>query len=362
MQPVFPWDGLTTLQGYEVVDADLTSACEIAVAVWGGSIGWPDRPVEMYRSCYLSCPVGQAELKFLRHVPSNKVVGTLGVIPRRVLWNEKEIRVGVLSHFCVIAEHRKIKPAKFLLKAVVDACRTRYDVLYGMPATPQSVAFIGKLARMTYACTVNRRVKVLRHAKYAARFLPRLLANVAGEIADTALRCRDLLGGRNVATRFKWVDGVDPRMAQLWAAFPLPGGWNAVRDVEMLRWRLDQLPSIRRRYLLVESAPSGALLAWFACDTNSFDHDILMVQDFWADGGPYEIGRAAIRTLCRAARGLGFSAVEVRLAAPKLAATPWISEGFVNRNQSPVFVVWLNGLFASNSEEFWHVTEFDNDC
>ncbi len=224
-QPVFPWDSLEPVDGYEVIDADLETGCDTAVAVWGGSIGWPDRPVEMYRRCYLECPLGKPELKFLRHVPSDRIVGTLGVIPRRVLWNGKEIRVGVLSHFCVVADHRKIRPAQLLLKAVSDACRGRYDVVYGMPATPHSVAFGGKLARADIACTISRRVKVLRYAKYLARFLPRPLAGAIGRIADAAQQTGDvLLHRRSIAIRAKWVDGVDPRMAELWAAFPLAGG------------------------------------------------------------------------------------------------------------------------------------------
>jgi len=366
--PVFPWDRLTSVNDYEVVDADPETACDDVIAVWRTTIGWPGRQEEVFRRYYLEYPFGKPELKFLRHVPTGVVVGTLGVAPRRVFWKGLEIRAGMLSHFCVVAEHRKMRPPMFLFKSTIDACRGRYDVLYAMPSTQESAPHAMALGRMATAgvtsCFKSRRVKVLRSAAYAARFLPKPLAVMAGGIFDAGTRCRDFLRGGTRGITARWVDTVEPRMGEMWQATPRGETWCAVRDTAMLQWRFDKLPSYGRRYLSVSEAGAAegdGLLAWFACAENYHDRDILVVEDFWSKGGPDEIGMEAIRALCRAARRLGFAAVETRLAASEVASTPWTREGFVERNRSPVPMFWLNQAVPGGIEGAVHITEFDND-
>jgi hypothetical protein len=352
------WERVANVPDYEVVDADLGHACDDALAVWGNSIGWPGRQAEMYRRYYLECPVGRPELKFLRHVPSGQLVGTLGVGPRRLWWKGRELRAGMLSHFCVVQAHRRIKPPILLIKLTAEACRDRYDVLYAMPRTPQAAA-LGRLFGDAPACYMSRRVKVLRYAKYAVRRLPSSLAKVAGGLADAATRFGSDLRGGTGGLEGRWVDRVDPRMAELWRRSTATPLWNAARDIRMLHWRFDRLPSTRRRYLLVEDA-RGRLLAWFACDSNFFDPEILVVEDFWGDDGPAGIEPAAIRVLCREAAGLGFCAVEVRAGAPA-ALQAWAREGFVERNRYPVFTAWLTPSVAAGPGDVLHLTELDND-
>lgn len=358
--PAAAWQRVAEVADYDVIDADLAHACDQAVAVWGRSIGWPGRQAEMYRRYYLECPVGQPQMKFLRHVPSGQVVGTLGVGPRRVRWQGHDVLAGVLSHFCVVKAHRKLRPPMLLINQTVQACRGRYDVLYAMPSTPRASA-LGKLFGGTPACIMRRRVKVLRHAKYAARWLPRSLAAAAGTMVDTVLGVRRIGFANQRPLTGEWTAQVDPLMSALWHDCAGGPRWNAARDPAMLRWRFDGLPAARRRYLLVRDARDRALRAWFACDDNFFDPDILVVHDFWAAGGPVAIERAAIRVLCGAARELGFAAVEMRLGAPDSTAAAWLAEGFIERNRHPVFMAWLNASLPASASDDLHITELDDD-
>ncbi len=363
-QPVFPWDRLTSVNDYEVVDADLARACGEATAVWGTTIGWPGRQEEVFRRYYLEYPYGKPDLKFLRHVPTGKVVGTLGVGPRRVCWKGREIRAGMLSHFCVVGEHRKMRPPMFLFKKTIDDCRGRFDALYAMPGTQESAPHAMALGRMATAGVTTtfkiRRVKVLRSAGYAARFMPRSLASMAGGMLDAGRRGRDFLrrGGSKVTAR--WIDSVDPCMSELCRATPCGEDWCAARDDDMLRWRFDRLLSHRRRCLLVNDGRDGALRGWFACDENYFDRHILVVQDYWLADDP-DTDTTAIRALCKEVRKLGYVAVEMRLAAPDAAATPWVGEGFRERNRDPIPVFWLNQAVFGGTDGSFHITEFDND-
>lgn len=370
MGPVFPWDRLKPVADYEVVGADLDRACADALGVWRTTIGWPGRQEEVFQHFYLEHPGTKPELKFLRYRPTGQVVGTLGVSPRRVWWHGHEIRAGMLSHFCVLPEHRKMRPPMFLFKSTIDACRGRYDALYAIPGTQESAPHAMALGRIAAAGVTTafkiRRVKVLHSARYVARFLPRPFARATGAVIDAGLRARDGLraDGGGGAVEAWWTDSVTAEMAALWQSTPRDGRWCASRDFETLRWRFDLLPSFRRRYLLVREAgtpEAGRLLAWFACADNYHDRESLVVQDFWSRGGPDTIGRAPIRALCRAARKEGFAAVEMRIAAPPDVATAWLHEGFSERNRYPVPIFWLNPDVAGGTEGPLHITELDND-
>lgn len=357
----FPWALLDGLHDYQVTEADVDTACEVAIGVWGRSIGWPDRPADMYRRYYRQDMVERPRLLLLHHLPSGRVVGTLGLSPRRVRWRHREFKAAVLSHLCVVGEHRKVRPAVLLFKGAFDACRGNYDLGYAIPRTQQSVAFC-KLLHMRPVCQVRRSVRVLRHGHYLGRLLPGPLAAAAGSATDVLSMASDALRSRGEEFVATWVDRVDPRMEALWSETGVDAGWNAVRDEAFLRWRFDHLLSFQRRYLLLSRMGGGSsLVAWFACDTSGFDSAVLVVQDFWSVRGSGAIDRAMVRVLCREVRSLGFAGVELRLAAPDACHAPWHAEGFMDRNQHPMYLHWLDPDNAGLGENSFHVTDLDND-
>lgn len=358
---LLPWNRLRGADDYEVVPADLTQAREDAVRIWGTTIGWPGRQHEMYDAYYRACPVGTPLLMLLRHRPSGEAVGTLGVSPRRVTVNGREVRVGVLSHFCVARRHRRIKPPSKLFNATLDACRGQYDLVYGMPRTADMNAF-GRLHALSPNHFVSRRVRPLRFRGYAERLLPGPLAAVAGGVLDAATALpgavrRGLRGGLAA----EWADEIHPDQHGLWQSGPSVDAWVASRDEATLRWRFGTLPSLKRRYLLLRDGQGGPLRAWFACDSNPFDQRILVVQDFWGAERPGLVDHAMLRRLCDEVRALGFDAVEVRLAGSDTLLAPWRGAGFVERNRYPVFVFWLNPELRTAPGQPLHMTELDND-
>lgn len=349
---------------YEVVDGDVETAGADVVRVWGNSVGWPGCQEEGYRAYYLDPTVERPLLKLLRHRPTGRIVGTLGVGPRRILWYGRAIRAGVLSHLCVEKAHRRIRPARLLIESVLDACSKDYDVVYGMPGTEESEAFSRLTAKVLgwhLACTGTRRVRILRYGKYVRRLLPGPLARLAGGVLDVAARLRDAAGVRGRPVAARWIERVDPAMAALWRDSPRVAGWDAVRDEKTLRWRFDGLAVTDRRYLLVNDGPGGPLLAWFACDTNPVDPDILVVEDFCCARGMAGLERRVVRALCRETRALGFSAVEMRLAAPEECFTAWVAERFVERNRGHVYMRWLNEAARDGKQGPYHITELDDD-
>lgn len=349
------------MDDYRVVEANIDDACEIAVEVWGRSIGWPDRPADMYRRYYQQDLVERSRLLLLQHVPSGRIVGTVGASPRRVMWQHRELKAAVFSHLCVVGEHRKVRPAMLLLKGAGDACRRDCDLVYAVPRTRQAVAFC-KLMHVRPVSHVRRSVRVLRFGHYLGRRLPEWVTGAAGGVVDAAFSARDALRGGSKDFIATWVDRIDPRMAALWRDTGVDDGWNGVRDEAFLRWRFDHLLSFQRRYLLLsEKGGGGALVAWFACDTSGFDSGVLVVQDFWSAHGSGPIDRAMVRVLCREVRALGFAGVELRLGAPDACHAPWHAEGFIDRNQHPIFVFWFDADASRADDAAYRITDLDND-
>ncbi|KQX97330.1 hypothetical protein ASD22_08605 [Rhodanobacter sp. Root480] len=346
---------------YTQIDANIDQDSALAVDVWEGNLGWTGRFPEMYKAFYVDCPMGQPILKLLRYEPTRVVVGTAGVGPRRILWKGREIRAGVGAHLCVTQAHRSVKPALLLLRSCVEAAHGHFDVVYGLPR-PKGAA-IYKLGGIKIGGYLIRRVKILRHENYAARFLPRLLAIPAGRLLDLICRIRDLArhAGKSAAPSAEWADTVDPRMGELWENTDHGDGWTTIRDTETLRWRFDRLPSTKRRYLLLGSAPGATLSAWFACDTNPRDASILTVNDFWSNNGVNAIDPIAIRTLCSAVRDAGFHALELRFTGSEQAQRSWTTEGFVERGRQPLYVRWLNPDVAGDLEGQLHITDIEDD-
>ncbi|MEO7068165.1 MAG: hypothetical protein ABI114_14735 [Rhodanobacter sp.] len=346
---------------YTVLEANLERDCAVAAGIWDGILGWTGRFPEMYQAFYIDCPNGQPLLEFLRHNPSQSLVGTLGLGPRRILWQGREIRAGVLAHLCVTPAHRSVKPALLLLRSIAQAGQGHFDVLYGLPSAKG--AALSKLAGGKVCGQLIRRTKVLRHGNYIGRFLPRPIAVAAGRIIDLAFRAIDFARhlSDHVRPFVEWVDTVDPRMGELWEKTPHTDGWITIRDTATLRWRFDRLPSTKRRYLLLGSVPGQSLSAWFACDTNPRDASILTINDFWSTDGVNAIDPIAIRVLCRAARKEGFHALELRFTGSDQAHSSWISEGFVQRGSQPFYVHWLNQELAGDLPVKLHITDIDND-
>lgn len=346
---------------YTQIDANIDRDCALAVAVWEGILGWTGRFPEMYKAFYLDCPMGQPPLKFLRHEPTQTVVGTAGLGPRRILWQGREIRAGVGAHLCVTHAHRSVKPALLLVRSCLEVAHGHFDVLYGLPK-PKGAA-VYKLAGIKIGGYLIRRVKILRYENYAGRFLPHALAVAAGRILDLLFRIGDLVRrlGEPAAPFVEWADTVDPRMGDLWEETPHGDGWLTIRDTETLRWRFDRLLSTKRRYLLLGSAPGQPLSAWFACDTNARDASILTINDFWSSAGVNAIDPIAIRTLCRAARNAGFHALELRFTGSDQAHASWTAEGFAERGRQPLYVRWLNPDVAGDLEGKLHITDMEDD-
>ena len=341
---------------YRTALAELPRDRGEVLTLWRDNLGDPARHAGKYDWFYLGGPFGPSLLQLLNH--GGAAIGTCGVGARRMLWQGREIRAGLLADMAVDARHRTLGPALMLQEALIAAAAGRFDLLYGFPNRKS----LPVVKRLGYAVLgeLSRHARVLRHADYLRRRLPRWLAALLGSVLDAERALLDslrTLPGRGVT--MAWSERADPRMDALWQASPHGRGLLGVHDAAMMRWRFDQSPLADVRYLLLVDRRDGALRAWFACEC---EDRVLQVRDYWSERGVEGIDHRLVLALVRAARREGCASITLECAAPAVGMAGWRRAGFVLREGQPVVGKWLGDAPApAGLARDWHLTEADAD-
>lgn len=344
-----------TASVYAIEPGEVGRDRERVLAIWRGNLGRDARMQAKYDWFYASCPFGEPLLCLLRHLPDDSLVGAAAAGPRRMLWRGEEIEAGVLVDLAVTTEHRSLGPALMLQSALAEAGSRRYEVLYGFPNPKAAAVFkrvgYGKIGEIV------RHARVLRHARYVARRLPRILAPLAGAVLDARAWMRDAWRRRG-ATRFdaNWTDRADARFDALWARSDHGDALVAVRDAAFASWRFDASPLANTRYLLLSDPADQSPRAWFACQV---EDGVLHVRDFWSDDAASGMSEAFVDALLRTARREGHVAVSVEYAGAEVKRAGWRAAGFTERSRRPVFGRWANGRATDGIELY--LTSADED-
>lgn len=337
---------------YTTRAGDVDRDRDAVLSIWRGNLGDAEAMAAKYAWFYQDAPAGPPLLRLLGADGADAGICTAG--RRRMLLDGRPLQGGVLVDMAVVPAHRSLGPALMLLQGLKEGAARECALLYGFPNPKAAPVF----RRIGYrpAGDLVRYVRVLRHAPYFARRMPRAAAGCAGAAADLAGRVRDLL--RAPATgglRTAWLDAADPRMQALWDASTKPDGVAAVRDLAHLAWRFDRAPGGGFRYFAIGEA-DGSLDAWFAVRRRG---DSLVVHDYWSVHGP-AIGTRRIAALLRAARARGHASVSVELATSPGHLAPWLASEFRERSRRPLFCHWSDTAHDAGAIPF-HLTAADED-
>lgn len=346
-----------TTPAYVPTAGDARRDRDAVLAVWrGSSLGREERLATKYDWFYLGCPFGQPALRLLRHEASGAIVGTAAAGPRRMLREGKELRAGVIVDMAVTTEHRSLGPAVTVLKSLMAAGEARFDLLYGFPN--QKAVSVFKRVGYDKLGEIVRYARVLRYEEHLARLMSPAAALPLGLLLDGATAIGQELRARRASARelaVSWSDSAVPEMDELWARSAHGDETIAVRDAAMLRWRFDEAPVPKTRYLLVKDSRTGSLSAWFACQV---DGRVMHVRDFWSVDATEGVGQRFIDALLRAARRAGHAVVSVEQAGPAVRRAAWLDAGFMERGRRPVYGKWKKG--GGGGGEL-HLTSADED-
>ena len=350
---------MTALPVYSVEDGDIDRDRQAVIDIWRGNLGSEEILDERYDSI-VGSPFGPPMLKLLRHGPSGQRVGVGLLGPRRMLWRGREIRAGVLAYFAVIPEHRSLGPALMLQNALLESSCNHFDLVYSMPEQGARAVF----KRVGYAVIgeMVRYVKVIRHAHYLERMMPRIVARTIGPLVDCAFRLRDLASAQRTRQfNSQWSTCVDARMDELWHHSDHGDALVSIRDTRMLRWRFDEAPVATIRYLLVSHADGNRLAAWFACEADPKTPSTLQVTDFWSADSGQAMEREFIDILASHARQNGYASISLNFAGGTCKLVNWTAARFVERSKSPVFGRWHDHVLHGKELIDMHLTFLDND-
>ena len=332
---------------------DVEQDRDTVLSIWRGNLGDDARMQRKYGWFYQQADAGPPLLELL--TADGREVGTCSAGRRRMLRDGRPLRAGVMVDLAVMPEHRTLGPAMMLQQSLAQAARGQLDLLYAFP-NPKAAPVFKRIGYRPLGDLV-RYVRVVRHAPYLARRIPRPLAYAAGAAVDVWARLRDALRHAGTASlSAAWSDRIHPDMQALWDASVKPDGIVGARDAAHLRWRFDASPEGGFRYLMVRDPRSGSLIAWFATRASG---STLHVHDYWSLHGP-AIGTRCVGTLVVAARRCGHAAVSVELASLPSHLDPWLALGFAERSRRAIFGYWDPAVLGETIGHL-HLTAADED-
>ncbi len=330
---------------------------DTVLSIWHGNLGQEDRIAAKYDWFYLGCPYGPPLLRMLHFVPGATDIGTACAGRRRMRWQGKEIRAGVLVDLAVLPEHRSLGPALILQQGLMQAGGQQLDLLYGFP-NPKAAAVFKRIGYEKFTDIV-RYARVLRHAGYLRTRFPAWVAHPLGALADVAFATKDRIRrafGQRL--RHAWSDRADAGMDALWQRSDKGAGLIAIRDSLHCKWRFDDSPLARTRYLTLTAPGEAGLQAWFATEVEG---STLHVRDFWSIDGSRGMSEPHLLALLGAAREAGHASLSVEIAAEESRLRGWKKAGLVERSHRPVFGRWSAGNQAGGKSMELFLTSADED-
>jgi hypothetical protein len=345
---------------YEARGAPATETTEDVLRLW------TQRPAggneELFRWAYLTNPVGTAHTFLLHAVDGeqSKVVGSVGIEPRRVDVAGQCLTAGLLGDFFVEKAHRTFFPALTLQRGVLSWARKQFDLVYGFPndsATP----LIKKLGFRQLA-HFQRRVLVLRYSRYIGSRLGSKVAGSALAVGVDGFR-------RFVHPRISWgpprgltfdrIDTVDERFDELFAKRAFQELTVNYRDAKLLKWRFLERPDQKCVVYTLAERASRKLRAYAVVH---IDKDMAHVRDLL--GVDFEAMVQVLLLVAGAARRRGCAALSFVCSAPPDVCDRLERLGFRVREGTKTLYGHTGDALANTAIpglERWYATDADED-
>ncbi len=346
---------------YKVVQAPDVGAAEgTLVRLWEANLSFPYPASRKHHWYYAGNPQGAASA-FMLHPEADAArapVGCIGLGARRFSIRGEDVAAGTFVDLAVDKGHRTLFPALLLLRAARRRARETMGFAFGAPNESAAQVFVRSGSNQ--AGWMRRYARVLRHAAYLERHVPRPLARIAGAGVDGATSARDVVrGGRRGGARFEWVDTADARFDRLWER--ARGGYAIVgeRSAEYVRWRFLEAPEGRRCALgALTDEGSGELLGYVAVRDQ---HPTAVVYDLFASPEHLEL---LVASALPRLRERGFASVSVGFFGSPVLEAALEAHGFRHREDGLGVVVDSFAHPAARLLEdaaCWYLTDGDLD-
>jgi hypothetical protein len=290
--------------------------------------------------------------------PNREVVGTAGAGLRRLRVGGASITAGLASDFAVDQEHRVLRPALMLARAVLAALDDGLGAVYGMPNAKALPIF--RHLRYDTSTVLTRHVKVLG----VERFLndmpgPRLGRRLVAGVVDPVLRVTSPetwrpRHGRTVAR----VETFDQRFDALWERTRDSFEVACERTSEFLTWRYARCPLAK--YVTLALAERDERLSGYAVCTVGSDRQVRVI-DLWA-GADEQARDDLLAGLLSWSRSQGAASVACEEAGVKDVRDSLVRFGFRERSHGTTLVISPPGEKSQRLEPHrWYFLLADED-
>lgn len=259
-------------------------------------------------------PAGPAIWLFARGKKTGDLAGIISIMPKKLYYNGKNLRAGILGDFMVVDKYRVFGPALQLQKEVANSFyKLGFDFLYTLP-NPASKKMTQR-AGFVEALTLNYLVKPLRLAHYLKKPLPLFLAKIVGNIFDSVLKLLSMETYIKGKTYCNVVDKVDSDFDRLNDRLKnVPDCFYGDRSSAFLNWRYIESPLHSFRIMTVRAEKDGELLGYIVFTINGDKAEIFDIVSI-----SLSVGQMALKGLIQLCRKDGYHAIYARLSS----GNPW---------------------------------------
>ncbi len=230
---------------YIVERADLERDRDEVIELWKrNGVNKPD-PARHFDWAYNNNPAGPGCLWLLTHTSDQRLIGSVGLIPRRLKINDSVVLVGRAGGLAVDKSHRSLGPMLMLQKTMLEECGEA-GISWVYSLAPPNVSPVFKRLKFTSLGNLECCRKLIRSSRTVANytpFLPRFMHTFLAEIVDMV--CLTVTGngwyrsGRKELTR---VLEFDSRFDDLWHRAESGYSLTTERSSAFLRWRFSNHP------------------------------------------------------------------------------------------------------------------------
>ena len=204
----------------------------------------PSEAHSYFTWAFKNSPFGLGRCWLLTHTPSRTVVGTVGLLLRRMKIGESEQLVGRVAGLAIDRAHRSLGPALFLGKAITDELKESNLLAYTMAPPKASAVFM----RLNYDCLgiAESHKKLLSVSDFfETRFpiFPKSANRLLKYIFDFSIWAMARETWNSLGTeKLVRIDQFDDRFDDLWRRAAPYYSFTTPRSSAFLRWRFTSNP------------------------------------------------------------------------------------------------------------------------
>jgi hypothetical protein len=313
---------------YAVVPAHLQRDRRVIIDLWRRNLADSSHLEEKYDWHFLNNPFGPGQIWILK--ADGQPIGTTSLGMRLLKSGETVTTAGVACDLAVNKEHRFLRPALLLQRALLSSANPEVRILYGVPNS--GGASVMKYVGYRQFCAVHRYAKVLRPSHYLLRS-PKLKAITPfiGKLADQGFAAWQSFGRRKGRRIAQVLPCFDERFDELWNGRRSDHAATlTVRNRSFLKWRYRECPLREYKTLGLLTPDEAKLLGYliyYVKDVSALCVDLL------APGGAEDL-QSLLSSWAALALGDGLAALSISCPGGALAEAVML-HGFSRRSVTP---------------------------